>query len=343
MAMFFRAVQENESFFVVYPDFGASKILDDLYLAFLNNLDYRMNDLSSCFGAKKVGWNAVSSQKLKSAVIKRSVLKYDYKNGIFLRHFGTCEKLASMQITKLELITTFQGQNLLLKSADIVGGLVKLWDLKNSKVKHSKLIDILGDPNVLRVACEITKLKFGNITHTVKSEVLGSIYKEFITRIAHKILNCCFKFKSVRRMEVFQPIRRFLIIGNFKDRVVQQAISMILEQIFEPKFLRTSHGFRAAKGCHSVLKQIQCEWTGISWFLEFDIYKHFDVINKRRLINILREYISDLNFLGLIGQLFNSGVVGWVMKTYLWSTSVFKSCVVWVGSLSHVLKVKMFY
>lgn len=42
----------------------------------------------------------------------------------------------------------------------------------------------------------------------------------------------------------------------------------------------------------------------------------------------MRECIDDLHFLGLISQLFNSGVVGWVMKTYLWSTSVFKSCVV---------------
>lgn len=85
-----------------------------------------MKDLSACFGVKKVGWGYVSSQELKSTVIKRGFLKDDYKNGIFLRHFGTCEKLASMRITKLELITAFQGQNILLKSVAIVGGLVKL-------------------------------------------------------------------------------------------------------------------------------------------------------------------------------------------------------------------------
>lgn len=88
-----------------------------------------------------------------------------------MRHFGTREKLASMRITKLELIATFQDQNIVLKYVDTVGGLIKLWDLKNSKVKHSKLIGILGDSNILRVACEITKLKFGNVTHTVQSEV----------------------------------------------------------------------------------------------------------------------------------------------------------------------------
>lgn len=177
-------------------------------------------------------------------------------------------------------------------------------------MKHSKLIDILGDQNVLKVACEIIKLKFGTVTHTVKSKALGSIHKEFIKKTARKILSSCFKFKNIRRVEVLKPIKRLLIIGNFKDRVVQQAVSMILEQIFESKFLRTSHGFRVAKGCHSALKQIQYEWSSTSWFLEFDIYKHFDVINKRRLINILSEHIDDLSFLGLITQLFKSGVIG---------------------------------
>lgn len=126
-------------------------------------------------------------------------------------------------------------------------------------MKHSKLINILGDQNVLKVACEITKLKFGNTTYIVKSEALDSINKEFIRKTARKILSSCFKFRNVRRIEVFQSIKRFLVIGNFKDRVVQQAISMILEQIFESKFLRTSHGFRDTKGCHSALKQIQYE------------------------------------------------------------------------------------
>jgi retron-type reverse transcriptase len=171
-------------------------------------------------------------------------------------------------------------------------------------------MNIVGDPNVLIVACEIIKLKFGNMTYPVKSQILDTIKEEFIEKIASKILSGCFRFKNVRRVEVFKPAKRFLIVGNFRDRVVQQVISMILEQIFEARFLRTSHGFRVTRGCHIALKQIQCEWFGISWFLEFDVYKHFDIINRRRLINILREDIGDLSFLNLISQLFDSGVVG---------------------------------
>lgn len=177
-------------------------------------------------------------------------------------------------------------------------------------MRHSKLIDIVSDKNVFVIACEIIKLRFGNTFHSVKSEVLNNINEEFIKKITHRILNGCFKFKNVIRVQVFQPIKRFLTVGNFKDKVVQQVISMILTQIFEPKFLRTSHGFRATRGSHSALKQIRREWLGISWFLEFDLYKHFDVINRRRLINILCVDIDDQSFLGLISQLFDSGAIG---------------------------------
>jgi retron-type reverse transcriptase len=187
-------------------------------------------------------------------------LKYDYRNGAFSRHLGTCTESAGMRVTKLELITAFQNQNILLQSVHIVGGIARLWNLKNSKAKHSKLIDIVGDPNVLIMACEIIKLKFGNMAYVAKkSQILNSINEGFIKKVASRILNSCFKFKNVRRVEVFKPTKQFLVVGNFRDKVVQQVISMILEQIFEARFLRISHGFRAAKGCHSALKQIRCE------------------------------------------------------------------------------------
>jgi nicotine oxidoreductase len=116
-------------------------------------------------------------------------------------------------------------------------------------------MDIVGDINVLLVACEIIKLKFGSTTRGLKSEDCSNI----IQKVVRRIFTGCFKFKNVHRVEVFKPNKRFLIIGNFKDRVVHQVITMILSQIFEPRFLKTSHGFRATKGCHSALKQIQHE------------------------------------------------------------------------------------
>jgi retron-type reverse transcriptase len=102
------------------------------------------------------------------------------------------------------------------------------------------------------------------MTYGVKNKMWHGLKDECLKKVAHKILKGCFKFKHVRRVEILMPNKRFLVTGNFRDRVVQQAIRMVLEQIFEPRFLSTSHGFRARKGCHSVFKQIQFKWLNTS-------------------------------------------------------------------------------
>jgi len=78
--------------------------------------------------------------------------------------------------------------------------------------------------------------------------------------MTQKIKNGSFQFKSVRHIMVLKPNKlglRSLTIDNLKDKIIQQTIFMILEQIYEPEFLSTSHGFRPSKGCHSALKQIK--------------------------------------------------------------------------------------
>ena len=84
---------------------------------------------------------------------------------------------------------------------------------------------------------------------------------------------------------------------NFKDRIVQQAIHMVLKQIFESEFLSTSYGFRTFKSCQSAFVQIRKNWVGISWFLKFNIQKCFDKIDKHRLISIISKKIDDQRFL----------------------------------------------
>jgi retron-type reverse transcriptase len=52
---------------------------------------------------------------------------------------------------------------------------------------------------------------------------------------------------------------RPLGIANSRDKVVQEALKNLLEPLFEPTFLDSSHGFRPKKSCHSALKRIELE------------------------------------------------------------------------------------
>lgn len=59
------------------------------------------------------------------------------------------------------------------------------------------------------------------------------------------------------------------------------------------------------------MESIRLNLTGISWFLEFDVEKCYDSIDRHRLISILKEDIKDQCFIDLIFKLFNAGVISW--------------------------------
>ncbi len=64
---------------------------------------------------------------------------------------------------------------------------------------------------------------------------------------------------------------------------------MILEAIYEPVFDSHSHGFRPGKSCHTALRQISSDFTGVVWFIEGDIQGCFDNINHEKLIEIFEQ------------------------------------------------------
>nr|BDG69788.1 maturase-related protein [Cephalotaxus harringtonia var. wilsoniana] len=72
---------------------------------------------------------------------------------------------------------------------------------------------------------------------------------------------------------------------------MKRAIRAVLESIYDPEFLDTSH-FRPGRGCHSALIRIRKEWGYSNWFLEFGISKCFHTIDRHRLIPILKEEID---------------------------------------------------
>nr|YP_010593568.1 maturase-related protein [Taxus chinensis]WAI96678.1 maturase-related protein [Taxus chinensis] len=75
------------------------------------------------------------------------------------------------------------------------------------------------------------------------------------------------------------------------EKIMKRAIRAVLESIYDPEFLDTSH-FRPGRGCHSALIRIRKEWGYSNWFLEFGISKCFHTIDRHRLIPILKEEID---------------------------------------------------
>ncbi|KLU58997.1 group II intron-encoded protein LtrA [Peptococcaceae bacterium CEB3] len=91
---------------------------------------------------------------------------------------------------------------------------------------------------------------------------------------------------------------RKLSFPNGKDKLIQEAIHIVLECIYEPTFSNLSHGFRPKRSTQSPIAEVET-WRGTIWFIEGDISACFDEIDHRTLEKILRERISDERFIRL--------------------------------------------
>ena len=99
---------------------------------------------------------------------------------------------------------------------------------------------------------------------------------------------------------------RKLGFPNGKDKLVQEAVRIILECIYEPTFSNLSHGFRPKRSTQSAIAEVET-WKGTIWFIEGDISACFDEIDHRTLEKILRERISDERFIRLINKILKAG------------------------------------
>jgi RNA-directed DNA polymerase len=99
-------------------------------------------------------------------------------------------------------------------------------------------------------------------------------------------------------------------IPTVTDRVVQAALKMVIEPIFESRFAKHSDGFRPGRGCKDALRRVEeLLKAGRQHVVEVDIKGCFDAIPHDRLMALVREHIADGRVLGLIEGFLKQGVM----------------------------------
>jgi group II intron reverse transcriptase/maturase len=105
--------------------------------------------------------------------------------------------------------------------------------------------------------------------------------------------------------------QRPLAILVLEDKIVQRAVAMLLEAIYEPHFCDFSCGFRRHFSAHTAIIYLrqQCLELGINWIIDADIRKFFDTISWNQLRTILQKRMNDGAILRLIGKWLHVGVL----------------------------------
>jgi group II intron reverse transcriptase/maturase len=100
-------------------------------------------------------------------------------------------------------------------------------------------------------------------------------------------------------------------IPTFEDKVLQRAVTMVLEAVYEQNFLDCSYGFRPGRSAHQALRVVQSQTVKMAgkWILEVDIQNFFGTLDHSHLRDIVRKRVRDGVLLRLIGKWLHAGVM----------------------------------
>lgn len=115
----------------------------------------------------------------------------------------------------------------------------------------------------------------------------------------------------VKRVEIPKPNGgiRLLGIPSVNDRVIQQAITQVLQPLIDPDFSEHSYGFRPKRSAHQAVKAVQSTIKqGYGYAVDIDLSKFFDNVDHDLLMNRVSKWVDDKRVLALIGNYLRAGV-----------------------------------
>jgi RNA-directed DNA polymerase len=192
-----------------------------------------------------------------------------------------------------------------------------------------------GLDRIREAAVRDKKLRFTNLMHHITEEMLRDAYfalkrnvaagvddmtwheygehlENRITDLHGRVQSGRYRAKPSKRIWIPKPDGRQRPIGIavLEDKILEQAVVWVFNQIYEQDFLGFSYGFRPERSQHNALDAI---WVGIKqrkvkWVLDADIKSFFDTINHAWLMKFLERRIADPRMLRLIRKWLRAGV-----------------------------------
>ena len=160
----------------------------------------------------------------------------------------------------------------------------------------------------------------GAMTPGVDGATFDGFSLEKVRSIINRLADGTYRPQPVRRVYIPKANgkKRPLGVPTTEDRLVQEVVRTLLEQIYEPLFSQRSHGFRPGRSCHTALEDIRATWTGVKWLVDVDVVGFFDNIDHDTLLGLLGKRIADQRFMGLIRGMLKAGhIEDWVFhRTY---------------------------
>ena len=193
------------------------------------------------------------------------------------------------------------------------------WAAADSGRRFEDLFNLVYDPATLRVAFDRVAGNKGANTAGVDAVTVRGVEERigvpaFLEGLRESLKDGTFRPLPVRERKIPKPggsgkLRR-LGIPVVADRVIQAALKLVLEPIFETDFEPVSYGFRPKRRAHDAIAEIHFFGSkGYRWVLDADIQACFDEIDHTALMDRVRARIKDKRVLALVKAFLKAGIL----------------------------------
>jgi RNA-directed DNA polymerase len=174
------------------------------------------------------------------------------------------------------------------------------------------LEEIMNRGNIEKALLQVERNKGVAGVDGMQTDKLRDYLHTHYQELRQNVLSGIYEPSPVRKVEIPKPQGgvRMLGIPTVIDRLLQQAISQWLNQVYEPNFSAFSYGFRPNKNAHQAVLQAQAFLNeGKVYVIELDLEKFFDKVNHDKLMSLVTHKVKDKATLRFIRQYLRSGIM----------------------------------
>jgi RNA-directed DNA polymerase len=207
-----------------------------------------------------------------------------------------------------------------MQGGDVAGGQPRTWWWAEASIWTERMVSALGNgvkggkwfslvdkairPTTLEIAWRKVERNKGAAGVDGQSvERFAAVADRYLTELHEDLKNGSYRPSPVKRVSIPKGggQTRPLGIPTVKDRIVQTALKMTIEPVFEVQFRQGSYGFRPGRGCKDALREVdRLLKEGYTHVVDADLKSYFDTIPHDRLMARVGETISDGRVLKLI-------------------------------------------